>query len=486
MLVLASCNMGKPEQVTDARTVYSQPDIYPDYVGVTIPAGIAPLDFCMRSDSARLIDAVFTGTVKGELHAQGSASTCIDPEQWQQLLTDNRGGSLYVTVSAKYDDGWRSYVPFGIDISTDSIDYGITYRLIEPGYEAYTKMGIYETRLQDSHERPLLVNTQFRGCVNCHSYNHCNPDYQSLHIRGDHGATLLQHPGQDGQLRAYDTKTAETLGLCVYPYWHPTGRYIAYSTNRTRQGFHSGGHKIVEVIDQASDLQVYDVEHGELIVSDLLRNPDVLETYPTFSPDGRTLYFCAARQLHDSIEVRDIRYDLCSISFDPETGTLGSHIDTLLQVSTEGKSIAFPRPSYDGRFICFTLADYGNFHVWHPEADLYLLDLRSHEVRPMTAANSPDSESVHNWSSNSRWMVFGSRRDDGLYTRPYFCHIDTAGQVSKAFMLPQRSPKEFYTSRFFSYNIPDFITHAVPLDSRQAADIIVSPERTGMKARVQP
>ena len=472
------------EPVTDATMVYEQPAIYPDYVGVTIPVGIAPLDFTMQNDSVLLVDATFTGTVSGSLHAQGELSTCIDSEQWHQLLEQNRGGQLFVEVSAKYADGWRTYTPFGITVSTDSIDYGITYRLVEPGYEAYTKMGIYETRLSDSDERPLIENTQFRGCVNCHSYNHCDPRYQSLHIRGDHGATLLQFPGPKGQLQAYNTKTPETLGFCVYPYWHPTGRFIVYSTNKTRQGFHAGGRKIIEVVDQASDLQVYDVETGELLVTDLLRNPDVLETYPTFSPDGRTIYFCAAHQLHDSIEIRDIRYNLCSISFDPEHRTFGSRIDTLINAEAEGRSVAFARPSYDGRFICFTMADYGNFHVWHPESDLYLLDLQTGQVSAMDAANSPDSESVHNWSSNSRWLVFGSRRDDGQFTRPYFCHVAEDGTVGKAFMLPQRHPRQFYDGRFFSYNIPEFITAPVPLDSKRAEGLIVAPDRVPMTAKV--
>ena len=476
-LLLSGCGF---EQVSTPTMVYDMPEIYPDYRGVTIPVNIAPLNFTMQSDSVLLIDAVFTGTTSGELHVQGEESTNIDPAKWKKLLAANQGGSLFVQVAAKFPEGWRSYTPFGIEVSSDSIDYGITYRLIEPGYEAYTKMGIYETCLSDSHERALIENTQFRGCVNCHSYKQGDPRYLSLHIRGDHGATLISHPGEGGTMKAFNTKTEETLGFCVYPYWHPSGRFIAYSTNNTRQGFHVGGKKIIEVMDLASDMQVYDIERNQLLVCEALKGDSAFETFPAFSADGKTLFFSVARPKNYPTEMKEMYYSLCSIAFNAETGTYGSQIDTLVNGDNLCKSAVYARPSYDGRFLCYTVADYGYFHIWHPESDLYLLDLKTGESRPMTEANSPDAESVHSWSSNSRWLVFGSRRDDGLYTRPYFCHIAEDGKVGKAFMLPQRNPRQFYEGRFMSYNIPEFVTGPVPLDNKLAERQIVSDERVPM------
>lgn len=477
--LFSACGMQK---VTDAEMVYSKPEIYPDYVGVTIPVNIAPLNFTMQNDSALMVDAVFTGTKGGELHAQGEASTSIDPDKWQALLKQNVGGSLFVQVSARFADGWRTYTPFGIDISTDSIDYGITYRLIEPGYEAYTKMGIYETCLQDSRERAIIENTQVRGCVNCHSFNQGNTSFISMHVRGDHGATLIQLPGHE--LTAFDTKTPETLASCVYPYWHPSGRFIAYSTNNTRQGFHAGGKKIIEVLDLASDMQVYDIERNELIVPEALKGDSAFETFPSFSPDGKWLYYCVAHPKEYPSQVKEMYYNLCRIAFDEATGTFGQKIDTLVNAEAMNKSVAYPRPSYDGRFLCYSLADYGYFHIWHQESELYLLDLQTGESHPMTLANSQDAESVHSWSTNSRWIVFASRRDDGQFTRPYFCHVSADGEVSKAFMLPQDSPKTFYDNRFMSYNIPEFVTSPVQIDGKKAEELLLKSERKPMRARL--
>ena len=472
------------ETVKDAKQENVLPQIYPDYLNVTIPVNIAPLCFNMADEAALLIDAVITDRHGNNLHSQGEESVDFDIVDWHTLLGQNCGDSLNVTVSAKYADGWHTYLPFTLYVSPDSIDYGICYRLIEPGYEVWSKMGIYERNLSSFDERQLIENTQFEGCVNCHSFNRGNPANMSLHIRGPHGATLLSK--DDGAITAYNTKTDQTLGLCVYPYWHPSGRYIAYSTNTTRQTFHSVHPNRIEVFDEASDLQVYDIENNELLLSPLLKQDSIYETYPVFSADGRSLYFCAARSLPEGNHQLDsIRYNLCRIDFDPATGNFGDRIDVIVDAVSQHKSISFPRPSYDGRYLCYTLSDYGQFSIWHHEADLDLLDLATGEIRPMTDANSGDTESFHNWSTNSRWLVFSSRRDDGLFTRPYFCHIDAQGNVSKAFMLPQRNPRRFYRERFLSFNVPDFIIGPTRFDSHKASRVINDEYRKDFGVRAK-
>jgi len=476
--MLAACSTA----VENAKQEATMPEIYPDYVGVTVPVNIAPLCFNMADESAQYIDAVVTDSHGNSLHAQGEESVDFDIDDWHALLGKNGGDSLSVTVSAKYEDGWHTYSAFSIYVSPDSIDYGLCYRLIAPGYEVWSKMGIYERDLSSFDERALIENTQFEGCVNCHSFNRGNPADMSLHIRGPHGATLISHNGSP--ITAYNTKTDQTLGFCVYPYWHPSGKYIAYSTNSTSQLFHSADSNRIEVFDTASDLQVYDVEKNELLITPILKQDSIYETYPVFSADGRSLYFCAAQAIPEgSYKLDSIRYNLCRIDFNPETGTFGDSIETVIDAVAQGKSVSFPRPSYDGRYICYTLSDYGQFSIWHHEADLYMLDLTTKRSTAMNNANSDDTESFHNWSKNSRWMVFSSRRDDGLFTRPYFCHVDKNGVVGKAFMLPQRNPRKFYRDRFLSFNVPDFVINPTRFDGRKASRIIVDEMRKNFDVR---
>ena len=126
----------------------------------------------------------------------------------------------------------------------------------------------------------------------------------------------------------------------------------------------------------------------------------------------------------------------------------------------------------------YTQVDYGYFSVWHPEADLWLLDLQSGETRPLDEVNTERAESFHNWSANSRWFLFTSRRDDGLYTRIYFSSIDEEGRATKPFLLPQRNPKDYYRQSLDSYNTPDFTSRPVDTNADELRRRLESEERT--------
>ena len=460
ILTAASCYRFDPSEA-----YYTDGPIWPDYMDVTVPVGIAPLNFCYTAADGPVPVTTFS---HGDMNISIKGREVVwKDREWKKLLEAAKGDDIIVKSSVLPD-------PWTIHVSEDEIDYGINYRLIAPGYEVYSKMGIHERELSSYKEKALLENTQFDGCVNCHAYNRGNPDNYSLHIRGSHGATLLN---LDGEMAAYNTQTDSTLGFCVYPYWHPGGDYIAYSSNSTRQGFHVLADKLIEVFDLDSDLQVYDVRNNSLITSASVKKENVWETFPAFSADGKKLFFCAATPRPIPAEVEEIRYNLCSVDFDPATGSIGSRIDTLIFAEGMGRSVSFPKPSYDGRFLVHTLSDYGNFSIWHHEADLWILDLETGESRPMDKANSHDTESYHSWSSNSRWLMFSSRRDDGLYTRLFFTHIDENGQESKPFMLPQKHPLHYYSYQNRSYNVPEFITGPVELDRAGAEKMINSSER---------
>lgn len=472
--LLTACGKAvvSPEPVND------YPAIYPDYIGVTLPSTIAPMNFAPVIPHER-VDVTVKGNKGGELHI--NAARIEFPEKaWKQLLTDNIGDSLQFTVRLKQDGKWKAYRPFPMYISEYPIDYGLVYRKIAPGYEVYSKMGIYERNLSTQEEKPIVENTLVKGmCVNCHAFNQTDPSHMSLHIRGNNGATLMKVNDKTEYL---DTKTDQTIAACVYPYWHPGGDYIAYSTNNTRQSFHVTKEERVEVVDLASDVVVYHPSTHRLLLCDSLQRADRFETFPAFSPDGQKLYFCSAAAKEIPSQYKEIRYNLCSIDFNPETGSFGNRIDTLVNAEAMGKSVSFPRPSYDGKYILFTLSDYGNFSIWHKEADLWLLNLSDGVLRNLPEVNSDDTESFHNWSSNSRWFVFSSRRGDGLYTRLYLASINDQGIVSKPFLLPQREPETYYDRSVYSYNVPEFVNTPVEFDARVFEKKITSKERIQVEA----
>ena len=466
-LILTACGRNPGDAVTPLLSTGCP--IYPDYMDVTIPVNIAPLNFDITIPGAE--DAVTTFIGNGMDITFKGREIRWKAKEWKRLLENCMGGDITVRCSAP-DTGWTLHV------SRDEIDYGLTYRLIEPGYELYSKMGIYQRELSSFRQKALIENTDVDGCINCHSFNRGDPSDMSLHVRGDHGATLLRI---DGKMDVYDTKTDHTAGLCVYPYWHPEGKFIAYSTNNTRQVFHTLPDKQIEVFDLSSDMLVYDTASGRLIDNAAVCREEFWETFPSFSPDGKTLYFCraAAKAIPDSL--KEVRYDLCAVDFDSEKGIVGDSVRVIVPAAASGHSVSFPRPSFDGRYVMYTLSDYGQFSIWHHEADLWLYDTSSGQNRRLDEVNSVDTESYHNWSSSSRWFVFSSRRDDGLFTRPYFAHIDSEGNVGKPFMLPQKNPSRFYSELFLSYNIPEFVTGEVRFNHVKAARLLNSPKRTPFK-----
>lgn len=468
VLLLTACD----EPVSNARQMDLLPPLSTDYAGVTIPATIAPLNFTLTTSFLK-INATIKGEKGGLIKVQGKEQVSIPQKEWQELLHANKGGELTVTVAAKQEDGWIQYVPFSLYISEYPIDYGLVYRLIAPGYELYSKMGIYQRKLVDFTQTALLENTLIPGsCVNCHSFKETDPGSMSLHIRGEYGGTLLQ---TDERSELLNLKTDGLISGGVYPYWHPSGKYIAYSVNTTQQVFHSVQDERVEVVDLASDIVVYDVETNRMLTTPLLSSGD-FETFPAFSPDGRSLYFCCSARQQMPNDYKEARYNLCRIGFDPESKQFGEKIDTLIHAEAMGKSVSFPRPSYDGRYLMYTLSDYGNFSIWHKEADLWLMDMETLESRALVEVNSSDTESYHSWSSNSRWFVFSSRRGDGLYTRLYLASIDEGGHVTKPFLLPQQKVEK-YDPLLFSYNIPEFISGPVQIDVRSVEQQALSKIR---------
>jgi hypothetical protein len=436
------------------QVLESPPPIFPDYAGITIPPNLAPLSFTLP-DSCGVTDlhAVFeAGKMEVDVSAR-KKKIRMHSSDWTNLLKAAVGSSITVRLQAKKAGKWIEYAPFELAVAHEEIDPYIAYRLIEPGYEIWNEMGIYQRCLENYDETAILTNRMTNyGCMNCHSFCMQNPNKMMFHLRVDYSGTYLL---EDERIEKLKTSTP-----LVYPSWHPSGDYIAFSMNTTKQMFHTTDKNRVEVMDFASNVVVYDLKRQQILTSPLLSSPEHFETFPTFSPDGKTLYFCSADSVAMPDGYRNVRYSLCAIPFDPDTRTFGAELDTLYHAREEGRSVSFPRVSPDGKWLMFTLAAYGNFSIWHKDADLYQVDLSTGVYRPLAVLNSEDVESYHSWSSNSRWVVFSSRRIDGLYTRPYIAYVDADGNEHKPFLLPQKDT-DYYAGLMKSFNVPEFITGEV-------------------------
>ena len=473
LLTMISC----ARRPANAEPLSEEAPIFPDYKEVTIPVNIAPLNFSLlEKDKGILVagDKVFRSR-RGVFH--------FSPRKWRKMISNSGdNGSINLEIFIREDGKWLSYKPFNIHISQDKIDPWFSYRLIPPGYQGWQEMGIYQRDLESYSEKAILTNDLTGGnCMNCHTYMNGDPSKMVFHARATFGGTMVVN---EGEVEKLNTKTDSTISALVYPYWHPSGDYVAFSVNKTFQSFHNHDANRIEVYDEASDVVVYNVKTHQIAWSPLTKAEDRFETFPTFSPDGKWLYFCSAEAVTPMPDkYQEARYGLYRIAFNTEDMSFGDSLELVYDAPAEGFSVSFPRISPDGRFLCFTRHGYGNFSIWHKDSDLWLADLKDGSVRPMEGVNSDNVDSFHTWSSDGKWLVFSSRRDDGLYTKPYFTHVDADGNATKPFLLPQKDPKSYYKRLMRSYNLPAFTTGKVKVGKRKLIDVLRNSPGTDVQVK---
>ncbi len=485
-LLLVACGktLSVPEQSTP---VDEQADIYPDYRDITIPPNIAPLNVMVKSEGS-----AFVGVVAGEkgeplvASAGEDGKLLFDSAAWHLLLDENKGSDLQVQLYAERGKGWVKFPAYKLSVALEPIDRYLSYRLIEPGYELYRQLGLYQRDLTGFEQRVIYENNRSyepenNHCINCHNFQNYSTKNMLFHVRGQHGGTVFI---RDGKGERMNMKADSVLSNSVYPTWHPTENWVVFSSNLTGQAFHLLNKQKIEVVDYGSDLIFYDADKHE--ISNILKTPTDLETFPCWNPEGDRVYYCSVNlpelaerpdSTHPDLLLANynkVRYNLMSIPFDKATKTFGTPRMELRADSLD-LSVTVPRVSPDGRYVLFTMGDYGQFHIWHTSSDLYVKDLLTDEVRPLTATNSPRQDSYHGWSSNGRWLVVASRREDANYSRAFIAYFDRNGQGHRAFVLPQEDP-EHNQLLLKSYNVPELTRDAVSLTADEVKKVVYDDE----------
>ncbi len=318
--LLVSCSKREAKDSVDAL-----PEIFPDYIGVTVPANICPLNFSVPN--AELIRAIITNDKGETLDVSGSDHIEIPVKAWKKAIGplsapplgeclgsesvcsldsppkgEQEGASLSVTLSVwnkEHPDG-VTYKPFPIYVTQDEIDPWIAYRLLPPGYEGWNRMGIYQRNITNFDVEPIIENSQNnKGCVNCHSFANYDPKNFTFHARGKNGGTVVM---RDGKMKKVDIKEMSGGRHGSYNIWHPSKRYIAFSSNSTHQSFYGQSRNKIEVYDLWSDLIVYDIDNEKVLQDERFTDSLNLEMFPSFSPDGQWLYFSTAKPVNMPLE----------------------------------------------------------------------------------------------------------------------------------------------------------------------------------------
>ncbi len=496
LVVALSVGIAAPEPPTEFAVLDRAPTIYPDYRDVTIPPNIAPLNFDVQENAARFVTCVFEEGGERPVATFSGKKIRFSQRKWRRLLERNVGKALrfetFACELANGEDeenganegkeenggGWAKFAEWETRVSSDPIDPWVSYRLVFPGYEYYSDLALWSRSLETFEERPIVRARLVaeRTCVNCHTFQAGRTDSFLFHLRFKNAGTVVV---DRGVVKKVDLNAEGLDAGCAYAAWRPNSPHVAFSSNLTSQIFHTRDKNRINVLDSFSDLLLYDVEKNELTPI-LPSDDDYLPTYPTWSPDGKTLYYCcakapafktprqpvAARKDEAPTLQDEFLYDIMKVDFNEKTGKFGAPERAFDAVALD-KSAAFPRVSPDGKTLMFTLARRGCFPIWFRDADLWTLDLTTGKARALDGVNSPtEPEGWHSWSSNGRWFVFSSRRDDGSHTRLYFAHFGENGEVSKPFMLPQRDPIKTLNSTK-SFNVPELTVEPVQISERK-------------------
>jgi Tol biopolymer transport system component len=474
ILFSQGCFDSIPENYTEVDLF---PNIDPDYTNIVIPPNIAPLNFKIYEEGKEVFVDIYTDLESvNHIGIKARDSMVIIPmKKWGNLLSKNLGNKLCIDVYIKENNNrWKKFRTIENKIAKEEIDSHVAYRLINLGYVLWREMGIYQRNLENFNESAIFANRATnQNCMNCHSFSNNNPENMMFHMRGDYGGTMIVTKGGVDKV---NTATDYTMSAGVYPAWHPDGSHIAFSVNQIGQSFHALKGKSIYVWDKASDLVIYDIQKNIITTSPKVSTKRT-ENLPNWSPDGKYLYFCSGPEWVNKNKPNESKYDLMRISYDVEADRWGE-VEPIITAEETGKSVSFPRVSPDGKYLLFTMSDFGYFSIHYPSSDLYMLNLETKEYRKLNIS-SAHSESFHSWSSNSRWFVYASKKRDSLCSRLYFSYVDSLGNVYKPFLMPQKNPA-FYNTYIMNYNVPELIDGPVSVSQW---DLIRVAHKEPLKAK---
>lgn len=383
----------------EETVVTDVPPLFPDYVDIAVPYNIAPLNFLLRNDPER-VEVRLTGK-QAEYTFIGQDGKMQFPEkEWKTLLEKETGNTLKVAVKALVNDRWLVYPVFTWKIRPEGIDPYLSYRLSIPDGNSGQKARLVIRNLATFEEAEVIPQ-----------------EVPALASQRIPAGSLTGKMGV-GEYSAFAWSDSST-------------RLLAAHTDFYREVLESGGK--IGFLDQRT---------GKLAVSSDTTGK-ALWAFPEISPDQKSVYYCKADAAFSADSLSGVRYRLFRRDFYPERLSWGNRADTLVAGADPGKSLTHLALSPDGKYLLYTVSDFGKMPEWHRESDLRLLRLADGRVDSLSVVNAAGSDVSACWSSDSRWFVFNSKRDDGFYEKTYFCYVDSAGVAAKPFMLPLRDPSVY-------------------------------------------
>ncbi len=349
-------------------------------------------------------------------------------------------------------------------ISRWPADEAIVYRLVAPPFNSRKTPDTFVRDIRSFEIRPFLFARR-RYCFNCHTFSSKTGTGGKLGIQvrymaeGRYDLRVYLGMYDMEEKRGWKVRLPFGIQMTTFMAWSPDERKLAFSANQQLVTLAPIVYETQFAGEPTSDIAIYDVPQA---VAYLLRgasDPDLLEIYPRWSPDGTSLVYASAPA---GVHPAQVQYDLRVIPFNEGKG---GRSEPIPGASQNEKSNYYPRYSPDGKWLSFCQSDGGS--LIKSSSDLYILpaDLEG-PSHPLECNAEYAADSWYSWSSNSHWLVFASKRDDGIYARLYLTQIDEKGHGSPAVRLPLKDvPLE-------SFNIPEFVARIPQIDERNLFETI--------------
>ncbi|HUV39927.1 MAG TPA: hypothetical protein VMY39_09955, partial [Planctomycetota bacterium] len=351
-----------------------------------------------------------------------------------------------------------------LSVSRDPADSAVVYRLVDPPFARYKTPDIYVRDLREKEPR-VFLRSRREYCFNCHTFSRKSGTAGKLVFQVRYmGKKKFDVPVY---FAVYDIARHEgvrtslpwKIQMTTFMAWSPDETKMALSANQNIATLPPVVYETQQAGMPTSDLAVYDTVNQTASLLPGADHPDRIEIYPRWTPDGQQIVYCRSPAgVHPAL----MKLQLCVIDYNDGRGEVEGR--PIVPARDLDKSNYYPRFSPDGRWLSFVRSDGGS--MIKSSSDIYLLawkDRDREDVKAMRLdSNAPwAADSWYSWSSNSRWIVFASKRDDGVFARLYLTHVDEHGKASVPVRVPLTDPP------MMSFNVPEFVASVPPIEERE-------------------